>query len=611
MAELARGTVADRPWGRTLGALGLHGLTGQLTLSADGKRYQIAFAGGAVVGAVSPLATDAAVRVALTSGLLSSTQVADIARRQAAAPERDEIDLISELLRIAPDQSMRLRRRAIAQRAARTFAVDRGEFVVDDQITLPVVPGSELDVRSIIYLGARQNLSEARLAGDLERIGGWFRLQPSALEDLPQFAFTEAERPVLERLTDGATLDELETVGVEARVARAMVYALVACNACEIGAGPARAHDAPGKRPARPPPAAGLEPIRPRRPTGATGPVGAAVPRPRSLSQAPVGASSGGQTGRLRPPGNVATGQLRSPTAQLGVKADGAGSRPQIALPTGPVTRPQLAIPPEPGSRPQITIPPGAGGPVTGRLRSPISQAPPPLAGGTPTGRGALSGAASMPPPRRGAGLSRAPRRHANSPLAHEVRALIVQRLKLLVRERGVGVPARRAREAGAAPGRSAVGVPPASGGGAWEIGRSDRPVTGPPAPGGIVICGREPGSGGIASCGRVRTGPVGSAICGREPAPSAFTPSWGCGDRSCPSRNGGRSPPSAAPTSRPPAPATARARDRRPDRPRRAGRPARAGHRLERRAGVRGGPLAGARAGPAPISHALHETSA
>jgi hypothetical protein len=118
VAELARGSVSDRPWGRTLGTLGLRGFTGQLTLLADGKRYQIAFAGGAVVGATSPLVSDAAVRVALTGGLISSTQVAEIARRQAAAPERDEIEVLSEHLRIGPEQSMRLIRRTIAQRAA-------------------------------------------------------------------------------------------------------------------------------------------------------------------------------------------------------------------------------------------------------------------------------------------------------------------------------------------------------------------------------------------------------------------------------------------------------------------------------------------------------------
>ncbi len=68
MAELARGSVSDRPWGRTLGALGLRALTGQLTLVSDGRRFQVAFVEGAVVGAASPLASDAAVRVALTAG---------------------------------------------------------------------------------------------------------------------------------------------------------------------------------------------------------------------------------------------------------------------------------------------------------------------------------------------------------------------------------------------------------------------------------------------------------------------------------------------------------------------------------------------------------------
>lgn len=304
MAELARGSVSDRPWGRTLGTLGLRGFTGQLTLAADGKRYQIAFAGGAVVGAASPLASDAAVRIALTGGLISSTQVAEIARRQAAAPERDEIEVLSELLRIGPEQSMRLRRRTIAQRAARSFSIDRGEFVLDDRIAVPVAAGSEIDVRSVIYLGARQNLSEARLAGDLAAIGVWFRLQPSAIEDLPQFGFTEADRPVLERLQVGATLDELEADGVEPRIARAMVYALASCNACEVAS--AAELEAAGLRPARmprpvvepPPPLRAAGTIPPRRggllggTAGTAGTAGARYPTPppvtsSSLRRAP------------------------------------------------------------------------------------------------------------------------------------------------------------------------------------------------------------------------------------------------------------------------------------------------------------------------------------
>ena len=75
--------------------------------------------------------------------------------------------MLAEAARLTPDQAMRLRRRIIAQRAARTFTLERGDFIVDDSITLPVVPGSELDIRTITYLGAKQFVSEARLNFDL------------------------------------------------------------------------------------------------------------------------------------------------------------------------------------------------------------------------------------------------------------------------------------------------------------------------------------------------------------------------------------------------------------------------------------------------------------
>ena len=247
MAELARGTVADRPWGRTLAALGLRGLTGQLTLVAEGKRYQVAFGQGAVVGAGSPLGSDAAARIALTGSLISSTQVADISRKLAASPDREEIDVIAELARLGPEQAIRLRRRVVAQRAARTFAVDRGEFVVDDAITVPVVAGSELDIRAVIYLGARSFLSEVRLNTELGQLGQWFQLTPEAIEDLPQFGFTDGERAVVDVLRGGAGLAELETPDREQRMVRAVVYALAACGAvtCEASL----------RAPARKPPA--------------------------------------------------------------------------------------------------------------------------------------------------------------------------------------------------------------------------------------------------------------------------------------------------------------------------------------------------------------------
>ena len=237
MAELARGSVADRPWGRTLATLGLRGVSGQLSLVADGKRFRVGFAHGAVVAAASPLASDAAVRVALTSHLVSSSQVPEISRRQAAAPGRDEIELISELARLGPEHALRLRRRVIAQRAARTFSVHHGEFVVTDRNELDVLPGCELDVRAVVYLGARSNLSEQRLSAELEQLGAWFQLRPGTDDDLPQFGFSDLEQPVVERLRDGGTLAEIEDFAssfVEASTVRAVIYALASCNACNL-----------------------------------------------------------------------------------------------------------------------------------------------------------------------------------------------------------------------------------------------------------------------------------------------------------------------------------------------------------------------------------------
>src|SRR5437867_12071306 len=93
--ELESGTVADRPWGITLAVLGLGARTGQLTLfGADEKTFQIAFFRGALVGATSPIAADAAVRVALTSRYITSAQVSELARRVAAS-DRDEIEALA------------------------------------------------------------------------------------------------------------------------------------------------------------------------------------------------------------------------------------------------------------------------------------------------------------------------------------------------------------------------------------------------------------------------------------------------------------------------------------------------------------------------------------
>ena len=303
MAELARGNVSDRPWGRTLGALALRGVTGQVTLAADGKRFAIAFVQGAVAGAVSPLGSDAAVRVAMTAGLISSTQVAEIARRQAAAPQRDEVDLVCELARLPPDHAMRLRRRVNAQRAARTFSPDRGDFVITDQITIPTLPGAELDVRAVIYLGARANLADGRLETELAQMGSWFVLKAAATPDLPQFGFGEAERPLVEILSVGASVVDLVQAnhGLDARGVRAVLYALASCNALDVDpsswssgvaavrAPPPRAQMPAPPRPQPAPPARTPAPLAPQAPAHQPPrPLPSAQPSPRPTQVQPL-----------------------------------------------------------------------------------------------------------------------------------------------------------------------------------------------------------------------------------------------------------------------------------------------------------------------------------
>src|ERR1044071_641844 len=217
-----RGSVTDRPWGLTLGAIALRRHTGQLTVDSDGKRYCVAFQDGAIVAATSPQAADAIARIALTNHFITSTQVSDIARRLAAASDRDEVDVLADAIKFAPEQVLKLRHRLVAQRAARTFSLERGDFVLDD--------------RHVIYLGARTNLSEQRLVDDLRQLGVYFVLKPEAVDDLPRFGFEAAAQPVLEALKLGTSLPALEAShrDIDPRFAQAIIYALVSCTACVI-----------------------------------------------------------------------------------------------------------------------------------------------------------------------------------------------------------------------------------------------------------------------------------------------------------------------------------------------------------------------------------------
>jgi curved DNA-binding protein CbpA len=232
MAELARGTVFDRPWGKTMAAIGLRGVTGQLTVSDGDKRYVVAFKDGAVVGSKSPLASDATTRLALTLHLISSTQAADIGRRVAADPSRDELAVIVEVARLSEDQALKLRRRTVAQQAARTFAIQRGTFVLDDQTTIAIFPEAAIDVRAIIFMAAKSLVDDVRLATDFEQFPALMQLHEDVIPLLAQYGFSEIEKSLLSTLRNGEnTLADLESCGsgLEPKHIRAGIYTL-ACT---------------------------------------------------------------------------------------------------------------------------------------------------------------------------------------------------------------------------------------------------------------------------------------------------------------------------------------------------------------------------------------------
>ena len=237
---LARGAIQDRPFGKTVGSIAHRAVSGQLTAECDGGTYAIVFDRGHIVAASSPNVSDSAAAIALALDLITPAQIATIERWLDAVPEAEELQVLATVASLTAEEVHRLRRRVIAQRAARMIALESGEFVLTSTIAVPVYPDCEMHVGGVIYQAARLYIYDAQLRAFVTAMGTRFELRADAHDDLIYYGFGDTERPFLRSLAAGITLQMIQFMPTEAdrRIAMSTLYALASCGAvyCETPA---------------------------------------------------------------------------------------------------------------------------------------------------------------------------------------------------------------------------------------------------------------------------------------------------------------------------------------------------------------------------------------
>ena len=241
---LARGAIQDRPFGKTVGTIAHRGVSGQLTAESDGGTYAIVFDRGHIVAASSPNVSDSAAAIALALDLITPMQITSVERWLDAVPDADELQVLATVAVMTADEIHRLRRRVVAQRAARMIALEHGDFVLTSTIAVPVHPDCEMHVGGVIYQAARLYIYDTRLRSNVTALGSRFELRADAYDDLVYYGFGDLERPFLRALAAGISLETIQTMPVESdrRLAMSVLYALASCGAlyCEAGASPLR-----------------------------------------------------------------------------------------------------------------------------------------------------------------------------------------------------------------------------------------------------------------------------------------------------------------------------------------------------------------------------------
>lgn len=337
---VTEGAITDRPLPRTFAAIAARGFTGELIVTSAGREHRVAWRDGGVVGATSPHPADGAAKIAVTLGVLSSTQAGEVTRIIAANPGCDEIEVVARVARLASDMVGRLGRRLVATRAARLFAVDNGRFQLDDTPPLGAIP--PVDARWILYSGVRAHYTIDRLHREVASMADAITVPADA--DLAAFGFGEGEADVLARLVGARMNLAPSPAGLDARIVEAIALTLLATGVATAVPGDPRVPTEPPRdrvaTPTAPPAARPSAPAISTRASTAPGrPSATAIP-----------------TIRDRPASTpMPSGADRTPSGPIPV----VGRAP---TPTGPVTARTttdaiVSPPPRTTTRPITTVP--------------------------------------------------------------------------------------------------------------------------------------------------------------------------------------------------------------------------------------------------------------
>ncbi len=264
--EVASGHVSDKPFARLVYTMAARRFTGDLILKQNNKEYRLSWEDGVMVAAASPELTDQPGRLALQSGLVDSTTLAD-AMKLAQLQKSDVLEVIGELAQLKPEQVLKVRRQALGMRAIRIFALANATYVLDNARSMKPDPSiAPIDIRWLVYHGLRTHYTLPRLEADLQAMANAaVMLDESALPAIAYFGFGYSEQPLLEELRKRPlTLADLAAtaVNMDRQAVLSFIYALVACDCLKL-------HDA-AQAAARPPApsAPAAEPIQLRRDGG-------------------------------------------------------------------------------------------------------------------------------------------------------------------------------------------------------------------------------------------------------------------------------------------------------------------------------------------------------